>query len=201
MQKKIAKIISAIFHPFFIPTIGYLVLLSSDFYLSLLSWDAKRFLLLVVFFSTAILPMLSVAIMALNPKFDMTMQNARDRIIPLLLTAIFYYIGFLLLNQVRVFSVFKLFLIASVLVLVVLLFITLKWNISTHMAAIGGMTATIFALSFRSGTNPVTAIIIAVIVSGLVGTSRLILQKHNLKQLAAGYFLGFSVLYSAVYFI
>jgi len=201
MQKNIAKIISAIFHPFFIPTIGYLILLNSNFYLSLVSWDVKRFILLIVFFSTAILPMLSVAIMALSPNFDMSMKNTRDRIVPLFSTAIFYYIGFLLLGRIRILSVFKLYLIASVIVLVILLLITFKWKISTHMAAVGGLTASIFALSFRSGTNPVAAIVLAVIISGLVGTSRLILQKHNLTQLAAGYLLGFSILYGVVYFL
>lgn len=201
MQKNVAKIISSVFHPFFIPTMGFLLMLNSDFYSPVISWEAKRFILLVVFFSTAILPMLSVAIMALSPKFDITMQKTRDRIVPLLSTAMFYYIGFLLLGRVRIFSTFKLFLIAAVLVVVLLLLITSKWKISTHMAAVGGMTATIFALSFRSGTNPVTAIILTVIVSGLVGTSRLILLKHNLLQLAAGYFLGFLILYGVVYFI
>jgi membrane-associated phospholipid phosphatase len=201
MQRNIAKIVSAIFHPFFVPTIGYLVLLNSGLYLSMISWEAKRFILLVVFFSTAILPLLSVAIMALSPKFDLKMQNTRDRIVPLLSTAIFYYIGYMLLNKVRIFSAFKLFLIASVIVLIILLLITFKWKISTHMAAIGGMTATLFALSFRSGTNPIPIIVISVILSGLVATSRLILQKHDITQLAAGYFVGFTVLYSAIYFI
>ena len=201
MQKSIAKIISAIFHPFFIPTFGYLILLNSNFYLSLIGWDAKRFIMLVVFFSTAILPMLSVAIMALSPNFNMSMENKRDRIIPLLSTAVFYYIGFMLLRTIRIFAFFKLFMIASVVVLIILLIITFKWKISTHMAAAGGLTASVLALSFRSGTNPVAAIVLAIVISGLVGTSRLILQKHNLTQLAAGYTVGFSILYLVIYFI
>lgn len=201
MPEKIAKIISIVFHPVLIPTFGFVLLLNSGFYFSSLTWDAKRFVLLIVFFTTAILPMMSVAILALSPKFDINMQNSRDRIIPLISSAFFYYIGFQLLNRVRVFPVFKLFFIASVLVIVMLLFISFKWKISTHMAAIGGLTATIFALSFRSGVNPVLPVLGVVLVSGLVGTARLILNKHDLPQIAAGYLLGFSVLYLVVYFI
>ncbi len=201
MQEKAAKIISIVFHPFLIPILGFLTLFNSEFYFSALSGDAKRFVLLVVFFTTSILPMLSVAILALNPKFDVTMQNTRDRIIPLLTTAVFYYLGFLLLNRIRIFPIFKMFLIASVLVIVVLLFITFKWKISTHMASVGGLAGTVFALSFRSGMNPLPIILGVVIVSGLVGTARLILNKHTLLQLAAGYFLGFLVLYFVIYFI
>ena len=68
------------------------------------------------------------------------------------------------------------------------------------MAAVGGMTGTIFALSFRSGVNPILTILVVILISGLVGTARLVLKKHDLKQLTAGYVLGFSVLYLIIYF-
>ena len=201
MAEKAAKFISIIFHPFLIPMMGFVALFNSGFYFTVLSGDAKRFVFLVIFFTTAVLPMLTVAILALNPKFDFTMQNTRDRIVPLLTTAIYYYLGFLLLNRIKLFPIFKLFLIASVLVIVILLMITLSWKISTHMASVGGLAGTVFALSFRSGMNPMYIILAVVIISGLVGTARLFLNKHNLSQLAAGYALGFSILYLVVYFI
>ena len=69
------------------------------------------------------------------------------------------------------------------------------------MAAIGAITATFFALSFRGGINPEGAIIILVIVSGLIGTSRLILNKNSLLQVAAGYILGFAFIYPVIYFL
>ncbi len=201
MAEKIAKIISVIFHPFLMPTWGFLLLLNSGFHFSLLTWEAKRFLLLVVIFTTAILPMLSVAVLALNKSFDVSMTNRHDRIIPLLSSALFYYIGFQLLNRVKVFPVFKLFFVASVLLMVLLLFVTFRWKISVHAASIGALTATIFALAFRSGTNPLLSLLAVVLVSGAVTTSRLILKKHDLLQISTGYGLGFAVLYSVVYFV
>lgn len=200
MSEKIAKIVSVIFHPVLIPTLGLYLLLNSGFYFSMLTWDAKRFVLLVVFFTTCILPMLSVAIMALNPKFNISMPQSRDRILPLASSSIFYYLGFLLLSKVRAVPDFKIFMVATVLVIVALLLISFKWKISTHMAAIGGLTGTLFALSFRSGINPIYSILIVVLVSGLVGSARLILNKHNIWQLLTGYGLGFLVLYFVIYF-
>ena len=167
----------------------------------MLSWEAERFVLLVVLFSTGILPVLSVAILALNPKFDLSMENSRDRIIPLMSSSVFYYLGYVLLGRMKAFPVFKLFLVASVLVIIVMLIISFKWKISNHMAAVGGVTGTIFALSFRSGVNPILTILVVILISGLVGTARLVLKKHDLKQLTAGYILGFSVLYLVIYFI
>lgn len=201
MREKSAKIVSVIFHPVLIPTLGLLLMFNSGFYFSMLTWEAKRFLFLIVFFTTAILPMLSVAILALSPKFDFAMTNKRDRIIPLLSTAFFYYIGYQLLSRVRIFPVFKLYFLASILVILMLLIISFKWKISLHMAAIGGLTATLFAFSFRSGVNPIIPIFAVVLISGMVGTARLILNKHNLLQIAAGYTLGFIILYIVIYFI
>ena len=201
MSVKVAKIVSAVFHPVLVPTLGFILLFTSGFYNSMLTVDAKRFILLVIFFSTSTLPMLSVAILALNSKFDFLMPNSHDRIIPLMFTSVFYYIGFMLLGRIHFLPVFKLFMIASVLLIIVLLLISFKWKISVHMAAIGAVTATFFALSFRGGVNPMTAIVIVVIVSGLVGTSRLVLSKNNLQQVAAGYILGFTILYPVIYFL
>ena len=201
MPVKLAKFVSIIFHPALLPTLGFLLLFTSGFYDSMLTTDAKRFILLVIFFSTATLPMLAVAILALNSKFDILMPNSRDRIIPLLFASVFYYIGFILLGKIHFIPMFKLFMIASVLLIVALLLISFKWNISIHMAATGALTATFFALSFRGGVNPMNVIVIVVIVSGLVGTARLVLNKNNLLQVAAGYILGFIILYPVIYFL
>ena len=201
MPQKIARIISIIFHPVLIPTLGLFLLLQSGFYFSMLSWEAKRFILLVVFFTTGVLPMLSVAILALNPRFDISMNQTKDRIFPFLSVSVFYYLGFLIMNKINAFPVFKIFMIASVLVIIVILLISFKWKISAHMAAIGSITGVFFALSFRSGVNPVWAILLALVVSGLIGTARLLLCKNSLAQVVAGYFTGFFIMYLVVYFV
>src|SRR5665647_2387002 len=110
MPEKLAKIVSTLFHPVLLPTLGFILLFTSGFYNSMLTTDAIRFILLVIFFSTATLPMLAVAILALNSKFDFLMPNSRDRIIPLMFTSVFYYIGFMLLGRVHFLPVFKLFM-------------------------------------------------------------------------------------------
>jgi len=201
MPEKFAKIISTLFHPILMPSWGFLLMFYSGFYDTMLTNEAKRFILLVIFFSTATLPMLAIAVLAFNLKFDFLMPNSQDRILPLLFTSVFYYIGFVLLGRIHFLPVFKLFMIASVLVIITLLLVSFKWKISIHMAAIGAVTATFFALSFRWGVNPLSAIVVLVLASGLVGTARLVLNKNSLLQLAAGYFLGFSVLYPVIYFL
>ncbi len=201
MAEKTAKFLSILFHPVLVPTLGFILLLNTGFYFSMISWEAKRFILLVMIFTTGILPLLTVAVMALNPKFDLSMESTRDRIILLLFTSVFYYMGYMIMNKMKAFPVFKLYLLASVIVIVFLLLVSFRWKISSHMAALGSITGTLFALSFRLGVNPFWAILTTVIVSGAVGTARLLLNKHTLGQIIAGYFAGFSVLYLIMYFV
>lgn len=164
----------------------------------MLNWEIKKFVLIALFFSTCILPVLTISVMALNPRFNYRMDNHADRVLPLLFAAIYYYIGYFLLKSLHIFPVIKIFLVASVILIVVLLVISIKWKISNHLAAIGAYTGTILAVSFRSGTNPVLLIIATVLVAGLVGTARIYLGKHTLLQVLAGYTLGLVVLYLAV---
>lgn len=200
MHDKIARFISMLFHPVLLPTLGILLLMNSGFYFSMLTPEVKRFILLVTLFSTCVLPLLAVAVMALNPRFDVSMPKSKDRVLPLLASSIFYYLGFLLLSKVRAVPELRIFVLASVLVIIALLVVSLKWKISNHMAAIGGLSGTLFALSFRSGMNPVYSILIVVLVAGVIGSARLRLGKHDIWQIMAGYMLGFLMLYCAIYF-
>ncbi|MFW5832300.1 MAG: hypothetical protein ACOCVA_08595 [Prolixibacteraceae bacterium] len=201
MIRQTANIISIVFHPVLIPTLGFILLFNSGFYFSYLSWEAKRFVLLVVFFTTCILPMLSVAVMALNPGFDLSMKKTTDRLLPYIFTSVFYYIGYMLLSKIDAYPVFKVFMLASVLVIVGLLLVSLKWKISAQMAAIGGVTGALLSLSFRTGISPVWSIMLVIVVSGLIGSINLLQQKHSIGQIVAGYFLGFSVIYLVLYYI
>jgi membrane-associated phospholipid phosphatase len=129
------------------------------------------------------------------------MDKHTDRIVPLAFTSVYYYLGYFLIGKIYIYPVFKVFLIASVLVIIALLLISFKWKISNHLAAIGGFTGTIIALSYRMGMNPVMIIISTIIVAGLVGSARIYLEKHSLPQVLAGFALGLIVLYLAVLFV
>ncbi len=200
MLKTLAKTFSLLFHPVLVPTLGIILLFNSGFYFSLLSWEIKKFVLLVVFFSTGLLPMLTFSIMALNPKINIGFDRAKDRILPLLFSVGYYLLGYYLMYRLPIYPVFRIFLLATVLLIILLLFISFKWKISNHMAAIGGILGTILALSFRMGINPIFEIVGVVFLSGLVGTSRMILGKHDIPQVLGGFTLGFTVLYLIIFF-
>lgn len=189
-----ARVTSIIFHPLLIPTLGFFLLFNSGFYFAILPWSVKKFMLLVVFLSTCVLPLLSILLLSLNPKFDLNMEKSTDRILPVMLSSIFYYLGYLILQRLPVFPIYQFFLIASILIQIVLVIVSLKWKISAHSAAIGGLVGGFFGLSFRLQENPVFLLALLVLIAGTVGTARLILGKHTNSQVYAGFLLGFLIM-------
>lgn len=188
-----SRIISLVFHPLLIPTWGFLLLSSSGFYFSLLPWSMKRYLLMVVIGSTCILPAIGLGLLSLNPKPNREVRSS-DRILPLLFSGIFYYLGYMLLEKVPVFPVFNLFIIAAILVQLALIVTSLRWNLSIHAAAIGGLIGGIMGISFRLQENPVLILSFLILAAGMIGTSHLILRKNTAWEIYSGFLIGFVIL-------
>ena len=197
----LAKGISIIFHPLLVPTIGFLLLFYSGFYFSMMNWEVKKFVLLIVFFTTCLLPLLTIAILSMSDRFNRAMDKSTDRVMPLMFSAIYYYIGYYLLGRLPIFPVYKIFLISTILVIILLMIISLRWKISNHMASIGGLTGALIALSLRLEINTSYILALVFLFAGLIGTARLILKKHNPLQIYAGYALGFFVMFFILMFI
>jgi len=196
-----ARIISVVFHPLLIPTLGFLFLFNSGFYFSVLPWALKKYMLLVVFVTTCFLPAISIFVLSINSKFDINMEKNTDRTLALIISALSYYVGYLFLKRLPSFPIYNILLIGSVLVHVILLPISMRWKISIHSAAIGGLFGGILALAFRLQENPVITLSSLILIAGLVGTARLILSKHNEAQIYTGLSIGFLTLFLIVTFI
>ena len=201
IKQVIAQALSILFHPLLITTLGFFLFLNSGFYFAMLNFQAKKFILLVIFISTCILPILSLGLLSFNPKFDAHMAKSSDRVIPLLMTAIYYYLGYYYLGKMPIFPIYRIFMLSSVLVIITLMLISMKWKVSNHMAGIGGLVGAILALSFRLGINSSILLGGLIIVAGLLGTSRLILKKHGPLQIYAGFFIGFAINYLVIIYL
>ncbi len=193
---KIARIASYLFHPLLMPTYGFLLLVNSGYYFSLMTFEAKRFIVLIVFLSTFAMPLLSIGLMMLGSKFKLNLDKGSDRIFPLLSTAAFYYMGYYFLGKIPIYPIYRIVLIASILTIALLLLISTKWKISAHMAGLGGLIGAFIALSVQMHLNASVILIGLILAAGITATSRMILHKHTPSQIYAGFMLGFVVNYS-----
>lgn len=195
MQRLIAKIISIIFHPLFMPAYGILILFYiSGTFLTYLPGLVKRIVFIIIIVNTIILP-LSVVPFFISQKIikSIHMETTRERIIPLTMNSIFFYLGFYLLNKLQVPDLIKMYVFASFSVVVVTLLISLKWKISIHMIGIGGLTGAIISISWHLGVDMKAIWMGLMLCGGLIGFARLELNKHTPAQVYSGFFTGLIV--------
>lgn len=201
MMRKLANCINWIFSPLLIPTYITFLLLYSGFHFSMFSWPAKRFLLIVIFISTAVMPSITILISEFGKRIGLSDRKPSDSRIALMFVALYYYLGFYLLNKIPLYGIFKILLLAGAILIVALMLVSLWMEISWHTAAMGAAFGMMLALALRIGLNPLQMLSVIVLVSGITGTAVMIRNDNNLWGTLAGFPLGFTVFFLIFYIL
>jgi hypothetical protein len=191
-MKIAAKIISSIFHPLLMPVIGLLIIFNTDSYINYaIPVDLKKAVIILIATSTFVIPLL-ISLLLLNRKLikSLEMETTKERIIPYAFTIIFYVFTLYMLKQAPIPPIIFKFIIGATLSVILAFIINLKWKISAHMIGIGGLFGALLTISLILEAYITPYIVLTLLVTGLVGTSRLFLNAHTQGQLYAGFFLG-----------
>lgn len=189
----IAKLASYIFHPLFIPLFVtcYLLYIQPYFFLGLSDVDKIR-KLFVIGISTVFFPSFTVFLLW-RLKFiqSIHLKTQRERIIPYVAANIFFFWAYYVSrNQIENPTPFTQFLfgvfIASGVALVVNSFI----KVSMHAIAVAGATSFLIYLGIWSGIALGLPISIGVLISGIVCSSRLLLNEHKSYEIWYGVGIG-----------
>jgi len=196
MENKFAKTISILFHPALIPSWFTLIMFSSNTYISLLiPLNLKYVLFTMIFITTALFPLLFVAMMARRKVIgDIYLKKREDRIYPFAITSLFYFLSYYLIRQLPLYDVFSMFLLGSTFIVFFSLLISFFWKISTHLLGIGGLLGGLSGIAIRLNLDFTAMIILGLIVSGLLGFARLKLNAHKPLEVYAGFLLGFFIM-------
>ena len=88
--------------------------------------------------------------------------------------------------------------IAALLIQAVSLLVNIWWKISTHTAALGGVAGALMAFAELFRFNPVWWLCAVIMVSGVLGTARMVLRQHTLGQVVAGFLIGVACAFVAI---
>ena len=184
------KIVSILFHPVFVPTITVFLVVKIYSNIIILENQAGIILIGTCVFSL-ILPLLSVFILLLTKKIDsLEMPKKEERFLPILFASIWMILGFYFMKEIFSYApIMKSIYLGAIYVILIALLITKKWKISLHMLAIGGATGVFIMLEFLFGQN-LMLLLITILISGILGFSRLSLKAHSLNQIYAGFIVG-----------
>lgn len=194
-DKALPNVLSFVFHPLLMPVAGTLfILFFSGLYITMLPAEAKNIILMIVGLCTLAMPVVLLLFYRTQRWIsNFYISERRERIIPLVLTAIFYYIAYRTLHSLHTPFMIQKFVLASAVAVFLTSIISVGWKISIHGVGIGGITGMLAALTAISFTVfPV--LLISIILSGVVGYARIRLNAHTPGQYYAGVLLGFSVM-------
>jgi hypothetical protein len=192
LETRIAKVISYLFHPLLMPTIGALLILNIGGYMVFTVVPQIKYLVLaIIFMFTFLFPSFaSYYLLRKGYIQSMNMATIEERRLPLVLTAIFYFFTYYILGNANLPPVLFLMILGATLSVLITLIITLAWKVSAHMVGMGGLTGAIIGLSIKFSINLQILIITLLILSGLVGYARLRLSAHNHSQIYWGFLIG-----------
>lgn len=197
----IARTLSIVFTPFYLPLVGMLALFLFS-YLAVLPLMYKMQVLVITYLFTILLP--NICIHWYRRYNGWTLWHLREkdkRMVPYTISIISYLCCFTLMKYLHMPHFMSAIIVAALFVQVMCAIINIWFKISTHMAAIGGVTGGVIAFSFIFGFNPIWWLSVLIILSGLVGTARMIMRIHTLSEICAGYILGFITTFLAVILI
>ncbi len=200
-----AHVFSVIFHPLFIPfyVIGFLVYWHPS-YFSGFSAFSKFEIMRSVLVNTIIFPAFALLVMkGLGFIKSIMLHTQQDRIGPYLVNMIFYF------WMARVFFNFKpeitpvlaTFMTGVFLTTAIALIANIFNKISMHAIGCGGMLG-IFIIVMNSNSMWMAwPLALAILITGMVCTSRLIVSDHTTKEIYTGLLVGLVCQFGAAFVI
>ena len=197
----LAKLLSRLLHPIFIPTITLAIISTKFLNIIILSNQLNIIIIGTVIF-TLLFPLLSILYLLFTKRIkSLQIEEKEERILPILFTIIWMLIGYYFLGNILEYApVVNSIYLGMIATLGITLLITKYWKISLHMAAIGGCFGVFLNLQYIYG-GVINYVIFILILSGLLGYSRAILKAHNMQQIYSGFLLGVFMLVSFISYL
>jgi membrane-associated phospholipid phosphatase len=195
-----ARLLSVVFTPFFLPLLGIIILFLLS-YLKLYDMKFKLSVIFLVWLFTVILPTLLIRAYRRYHGWTLIQLGARERrMVPYVISILCYFCCLYIMSLLHITYFITSVIVAALIVQIICAIINVWWKISTHTAAIGGVTGALIAFSFLANFNPIWWLCLTLIVAGCVGTSRMILRQHTLPQVVGGFFIGLISAYVTIFF-
>lgn len=198
--KSIAHVASSIFQPLLMPFYGVALLFVYTHFRIIYDAHFLKLALPTVLFSFIIPGIFIFLMLRMGIIHDISLKKKNDRFLPYLVTLLSYAFMTYYFYRMGLPNWFLMMIVASIVVMILAIFITLWWKISAHMFGVGGLVGGVMGVCrFVEAVNPYYLFMLLFIVAGLTGTSRLILRRHTPNQVYAGFTLGFLVSFVCIW--
>lgn len=191
VTRTVAKIITYIFHPLFIPVyIGWFLIYTGRYFPGGDAWEHTK-LMISFFVNYTFLPLVTL-LLAKGLGFiqSIYLKTQKDRIIPYVVCQIFYFwVWYVFRNQDFPKEV-VMFALAVFLATSLGLILNAYMKVSMHALSVGVVIPYFILLGMMTQWNYGPYISIVTLLGGLVCTSRLITKDHIPQEVYIGLFAG-----------
>jgi len=195
-MQKTAFFLSSIFQPLLFPTYSMILLFQVGNF-AVFDFRYKLSAVFSIFLLTAIIPLIVIIILKkMGVVSSIQLASRNQRTVPYLFTIVSYIPAIIFLYRIYMPSYIVGMMTGVMVSTIVIMLINLKWKISAHLSAMGGLFAAIILVSYRLAINPVALLTFTSILAGMIATSRIMLKVHTLMQTFVGFLIGFGIMFS-----
>lgn len=200
MPRLLQYIIAGIFHPVFVNLFSFWLLFQVCPPLAFgIPPKMQQFILLFVFASTGIIPIIMVTVLRITGRVKSFMLHSKEeRNMPYLLTTLLYFFCFYNFYKLNINGIILNYLLACTIIVLMVMLINRFYKISIHMASMGALTGLIATMSYYNAADIRHLLVSAFVVSGLVGSARAFAGAHTFWQIVLGFAGGFCVMFFAL---
>jgi membrane-associated phospholipid phosphatase len=194
--KKLALIISVVFQPLLMPTLVFGLILFAVPQATTISDEIKYGLFFLLVLSTLFIPMITIIGLRLSGLVkSLHMKDRKDRILPFLITCVFFILTtYFFYNKNELDPILWQGMSIISVSVILLTLVTFFWKISAHMIGAGGLVAVVAVLGLKfSNFEVLYPLLVSVILSGVIGASRLYLNAHRPLEVYLGFLMGFLI--------
>ncbi|HEY0977993.1 MAG TPA: hypothetical protein VGE21_11040 [Flavobacteriales bacterium] len=202
-MRTVARVLSVLLHPVWMPTLLVVMIFSLDPYLALAYGNSIQVLVLygMVLVMTALFPLMSTWMLQRSGVVgSLQLPLRRDRIPVMLVTLLYHGMAYWLLRRTIAHPPTLSLLFGSLLALALASLITLRWKISLHQLGFGGVVGALSALVLVDRLYVPALLATAFVAWGALGSARLLVGDHSPAQVHAGGALGAVVMFASVMF-
>lgn len=195
-MRAIALVISVVFQPLLMPTLVYGMILFGVPESTSIPEEFKERIFFLILLSTLVIPMISIIGLRLSGTVkSLHMPEIKDRRVPFLITSLYFILTtWFLYQKSDLDPVLWLGMGVITFSVVSLTIVSLFWKMSAHMTGLGGLLAVVLVLGSKFPNFEVLYPLLgALVLCGMVATSRLFLQAHRPLEVYVGLVSGFVV--------
>lgn len=184
---------SYIFHPVFVPLyIIFFLLYIHPSAFSGFSEQEKKQTVLIILLNLVIFPLITVLLLKAVGFIDsLYLRTQKDRIIPYIASGIFFFWGYTVFKEQPQYPpVLTAFILGIFLASSAALLANIYFKVSMHAIGMGGWLGFFLLLFYRNSMLMTWPLCLALLVTGLVCSSRLLLRSHEQKDIYGGLLIG-----------